>query len=234
MKSISLSRSMIVSDVQSLIDSDYVFVDADDAADDISFVEMEELDDFGKKDDDEIQENNGSGFPSTMDDTSYDTHKALLSLAESTIVSDDDDEEEEGCGGTGDDDDDASMTVAVEDVIVDGELPSISGEDNAEEEKMDVDEGLVPPVVAEEEKIIVKVEKEKTVVTSVENDSDEAVADVKSLFASKRARRLSKKKQRALARKMKKEEKLRMNTLKEMEEAENANDNENDGMVEER
>ena len=222
---------MIVSDVQSLIDSDYVFVDADDAADDISFVEMEELDGFGKKDDDEIQENNGSGFPSTMDDTSYDTHKALLSLAESTIVSDDD--EEEVCGG-GDDDDDASMTLAVEDVIVDGELPSISGEKNAEEENMDVDESLVPPVVAEEEKIIVKVEKEKTVASSVENEVDEAVVDVKSLFASKRARRLSKKKQRALARKMKKEEKLRMTALKEMEEAENANDNKNDGMVEER
>lgn len=220
---------MIVSDVQSLIDSDYVFVDADDAADDISFVEMEELDGFGKKDDDEIQENNGSGFPSTMDDTSYDTHKALLSLAESTIVSDDD--EEEGCGG---DDDDASMTLAVEDVIVDGELPSISGENNAEEENMDVDESLVPPVVAEEEKIIVKVEKEKTVASSVENEVDEAVVHVKSLFASKRARRLSKKKQRALARKMKKEEKLRMTALKEMEEAENANDNKNDGMVEER
>lgn len=224
---------MIVSDVQSLIDSDYVFVDADDAADDISFVEMEELDGFGKKDDDEIQENNGSGFPSTMDDTSYDTHKALLSLAESTIVSDDD--EEEGCGGTGGgDDDDASMTLAVEDVIVDGELPSISGENNAEEENMDVDESLVPPVVAEEEKIIVKVEEEKTVASSVENEVDEAVVDVKSLFASKRARRLSKKKQRALARKMKKEEKLRMTALKEMEEAENANDNENHGMVEER
>ena len=221
---------MIVSDVQSLIDSDYVFVDADDAADDISFVEMEELDGFGKKDDDEIQENNGSGFPSTMDDTSYDTHKALLSLAESTIVSDDD--EEEGCGGG--DDDDASMTLAVEDVIVDGELPGISGEKNAEEENMDVDESLVPPVVAEEEKIIVKVEKEKTVASSVENEVDEAVVDVKSLFASKRARRLSKKKQRALARKMKKEEKLRMTALKEMEEAENANDNKNDGMVEER
>jgi len=226
---------MIVSDVQSLIDSDYVFVDADDAADDISFVEMEELDEFNTKDDDEIQENNGSGFPSTMDDTSYDTHKALLSLAESTIVSDDD--EEEGCGGTGggdDDDDDVSMTLAVEDVIVDGELPSISGENNAEEENMDVDESLVPPVVAEEEKIIVKVEKEKTVASSVENEVDEAVVHVKSLFASKRARRLSKKKQRALARKMKKEEKLRMTALKEMEEAENANGNENHGMVEER
>ena len=67
-----------------------------------------------------------------------------------------------------------------------------------------------------------------------ENEVDEAVVHVKSLFASKRARRLSKKKQRALARKMKKEEKLRMTALKEMEEAENANGNENHGMVEER
>ena len=178
MKSISLSRSMMVAD-----DVDYVFVEADDADDDLSFVEKEELEGYTQ---------NGSSSrvlpPMSPGRGDYDTHKALLVLganyahnkgeamdsmsAVSAMVSDDED------------DVDASMTIT--DSVLD-DCPSITKSDELESEDMDVD-GQSP-----EDKL------------EGPSSNDPSTDDIKSELAKKYGlRRMSKKKQRAAARKMKK------------------------------
>lgn len=177
MKSISLSQSMMVAD-----DVDYVFVEEDDADDDLSFVEKEELEGFP------FEATSYHIFPPMSPERgNSETHNTLLVLganyahnkcdaadsmsAKSAMVSDDEDE----------DDVDESMTIADS---VANHCPSNTKSDQTGPEDMEIDEPL----------------KNKNVSSSAPNPNVIG-NEIDKKFGQ---RRLSKKKQRAAARKMKK------------------------------